>query len=74
MLKKHNLLIFTCQSIQCYCSNTYGSYGFSSNCNMACSGNSNQICGGGLANSVYSTQCRKNFRSNRIFHLFVKGI
>jgi len=40
---------------QCFCGNGYGSYGRSSNCNLACSGDSYQICGGAWANSVYTT-------------------
>lgn len=39
---------------QCFCGNGYGKYGTSTNCNMACTGNSAQICGGGYANSVYA--------------------
>ncbi|WDP86113.1 MAG: hypothetical protein HUN05_14065 [Desulfobacter sp.] len=37
----------------CFCSNTYGKYGPSQGCNMKCSGNAAEICGGGWANSVY---------------------
>lgn len=40
-------------SSQCFCGNNYGIYGKSQNCNMQCSGNSGQICGGPWANSVY---------------------
>ena len=39
----------------CSCGQSYGRYGKSNNCNMSCSGNKNEICGGGWANSVYST-------------------
>ena len=42
-------------SAECYCSNTYGSYGLATNCNMPCLGNRIQVCGGDYANSVYST-------------------
>jgi hypothetical protein len=38
----------------CFCGNAYGKSGKASNCNMKCSGNSNQICGGSWANSIYS--------------------
>lgn len=40
-------------SFQCFCGNSYGSQGASSNCNTACSGDSSQTCGGGYANNVY---------------------
>merc|ERR1712151_903613 len=38
---------------QCFCSNTFGKYGKSKNCNMKCGGNKKEICGGGWANNVY---------------------
>ncbi len=41
---------------ECYCGNTYGGQGASSNCTMACAGNGGQICGGPWANSVYTAQ------------------
>ena len=41
----------------CYCGNTYGSIGLASShglsCNMYCTGNSTQVCGGINANSIY---------------------
>jgi len=37
----------------CFCGNSYGKYGAASNCDMSCSGNSEKICGGFWANSVY---------------------
>ena len=40
----------------CFCGNSYGRYGASTNCNMPCSGKSSEICGGGWANSVYRVQ------------------
>jgi len=40
---------------QCWCGNSYGSQGLATNCQSACSGNQSEICGGGCANSVYST-------------------
>ena len=38
----------------CFCGNSYGKSGTAENCNMKCAGNTNQICGGPWANSVYS--------------------
>jgi len=37
----------------CFCGKNYGKSGKSNNCNMKCSGDSRQICGGTWANSVY---------------------
>ena len=37
----------------CFCGNSYGKSGSASNCNMHCSGNSSETCGGSWANSVY---------------------
>jgi hypothetical protein len=59
-----NLCVDTCRrkgfkyaglqySQQCFCGNSYGKLGKSDNCNMPCSGNKGEICGGGWANSVY---------------------
>ncbi len=42
--------------IQCFCGNSYGKYGESTNCNYKCSGNQSEICGGVWANSVYSVK------------------
>jgi hypothetical protein len=39
----------------CFCGETYGKFGISDACLMACPGNSKEICGGFFANSVYST-------------------
>jgi hypothetical protein len=39
----------------CLCGDRYGSQGRASNCDMPCTGDSKQICGGRLANSVYAT-------------------
>lgn len=39
----------------CLCGNSYGRYGPASNCSMACTGNSGQVCGGMNSNSVYRT-------------------
>ncbi len=41
-------------SSQCFCGNSYGKYGKASNCNMPCSGNKTETCGGNWANSVYA--------------------
>jgi len=38
---------------QCFCGNSYGSYGRATNCDMECSGDKSQMCGGSWANSVY---------------------
>lgn len=40
---------------QCYCGNRYGRYGPASNCDMRCSGDQNQICGGDWANSILAS-------------------
>ena len=37
----------------CVCDNSYGKFGKANNCNMKCTGNSSEICGGEWANSVY---------------------
>ncbi len=42
-------------SKECYCGNSYGSYGADPNgCNMPCAGNTGEMCGGGSRNSVYT--------------------
>jgi len=40
-------------SSHCFCGNSYGRYGQASNCNMKCSGNNRENCGGSWANWVY---------------------
>ncbi len=40
---------------ECFCGNTFGQLGISTNCNMQCPGNSQQICGAAHTNSIYST-------------------
>lgn len=42
-------------SSYCFCGNSYGRFGAANNCNMKCTGNSGQICGGSAANSIYKT-------------------
>jgi hypothetical protein len=37
----------------CMCGDSYGKYGPADNCDMQCSGNANEKCGGGWANDVY---------------------
>jgi hypothetical protein len=37
----------------CFCGNSYGRSGIANNCDMKCSGNASQTCGGAWANSVY---------------------
>ena len=39
----------------CLCGNSYGRYGAAANCNMKCTGDPAQNCGGYSANAVYST-------------------
>jgi hypothetical protein len=39
----------------CLCGNSYGRYGAASNCNMACTGNRSETCGGINSNFVYAT-------------------
>jgi hypothetical protein len=39
----------------CLCGNSYGKFGPADNCNMKCTGDSSQICGGYNSNSVYGT-------------------
>jgi hypothetical protein len=40
---------------QCFCGNSYGRYGSSTSCNMACTANAGETCGGTWANDVYAT-------------------
>lgn len=40
----------------CLCGNSYGKIGKAKNCNMPCSGNPKETCGGSWANSVYSVK------------------
>lgn len=37
----------------CFCGNSYGKHGKTTNCGMRCAGNSNEFCSGSWANSVY---------------------
>ena len=39
----------------CLCGNSYGRYGAANSCNMVCTGDRGQVCGGFNANSVYAT-------------------
>ena len=41
----------------CFCGNTYNKYVTDSSCNVPCTGNSAQICGGISQNSIYKTTC-----------------
>ena len=43
----------------CFCDDDFGNYGPATNCDMSCTGNSAQICGGRWANSVYTTGVRR---------------
>ncbi len=49
------LRLFYFHSRECYCDNSYGVYGIGNltDCNMPCSGNNQQICGGRWRNSIY---------------------
>jgi len=42
-------------SRECFCGNDYDDYGPANNCNMPCTGNRKEMCGGTWALSVYST-------------------
>ena len=44
----------------CFCDNFYGRYGKADNCNMPCSGDKNEICGGAWANSVYELMGKRD--------------
>lgn len=39
----------------CLCGTSYGNFGTSDRCNMPCTGDSSQVCGGYNSNSVYAT-------------------
>jgi hypothetical protein len=39
----------------CLCGNSYGNFGTSDRCNMPCTGDPSQVCGGYNSNSVYAT-------------------
>ncbi|MGO9611434.1 MAG: WSC domain-containing protein [Dissulfurispiraceae bacterium] len=40
-------------SMWCFCGQRFGKYGPATNCNMPCSGNRGEICGGSWANTIY---------------------
>jgi hypothetical protein len=42
-------------SSYCFCGGSYGKYSTANNCDMKCSGNAGETCGGAWANSVYAT-------------------
>lgn len=42
-------------SESCLCGNNYGKYGVADNCNMKCTGDGSQICGGYSSNGIYAT-------------------
>ena len=46
----------------CFCGNSYGLYGAAaeSECNMVCSGDNTQRCGGSSRNGVYKITRKKN--------------
>src|SRR4029077_17508832 len=41
---------------QCFCGNSYGRYHASTSCNMPCTANASETCGGTWANSVYLSE------------------
>ena len=53
--------------VECYCGDSYGSLGDSSNCTMKCKGDANQICGGFFSNSVYKI-IKYNLKNCKVFH------
>ena len=40
----------------CFCGNAHGRFGPAQNCDMACSGDGSEICGGEWANAVYAVR------------------
>jgi hypothetical protein len=46
----------------CLCGNSYGKFGKANNCNMTCTGDSRQNCGGYNSNAVYATGINKQPR------------
>ena len=48
-------------SRECRCGDSYGKFGLASNCDMSCSGDSAQICGGSSANSIYKVPAKSKF-------------
>jgi hypothetical protein len=51
-------------SSECFCGNSYGKYGTGSGCDMQCSGNQSQICGGFYQNSIYEIRCKISTRKS----------
>ena len=49
----------------CFCGNTYGLFGLTSNCNMPCTGNALEICGGSRANSIYQVSIPSKILMNK---------
>jgi len=45
---------------QCFCGNEYKKLGKATNCNMSCTGDKKQKCGGSWANSVYQVTASKS--------------
>ena len=64
-LLKYKSHIIDPSRYQCFCANSFGTYGPASNCNNLCNGNSYEICGGTWANAVYSTQCPQSKKKTR---------
>ena len=63
---------------QCFCGNgPYFSAGVGNSCNMACTGNSAETCGGNLANDVYTAQNEPipaNLIANTTYTVDVSGL
>ncbi len=53
--RNHLNRAFALNRDNCFCDDSYGRYGAApeTECNMACDGNSSQICGGWYRNSIY---------------------
>ena len=56
----------------CFCGTCYDTLGTSTDCTMTCSGDSQQICGGIMANLVYQTS--KDVMGQRIVFQSLKGV
>jgi hypothetical protein len=61
-------------AVECYCDNTYNSYGTVDKCTMHCSGDHNQICGGSYALSVYRTRECYQYRNMHTHDVLVEWL
>jgi hypothetical protein len=61
------------KSDECYCGNTYGSYGNATSqgklCNYTCTKNNKETCGGEFANSIYqiNSSCFSSTSTSTIY-------